>query len=252
MVEIKHGEHKELVQLTGKTIAEVREEYREEFDIPKNSNAILNGKTVKKSMESKIVLEECDELSFVEKKRSRVPILATAIMLALAITGGVFAYTYTTASATLTLTSATGDFASISTNATGVSSITWKPFGKYRGVIPAGTVFNVTPTTGYTGDVEVKVYLSNMDELTKNYSFYMMRLRLENSLGTPVDAEGIEQILTMENGVASFYFPSSNFTPGTTYYVVNKGGSYIGFPFASGGWATTYDPTLYAQVTQAG
>ncbi len=248
MIEVIHGNNKELARLTGKSIADVRDQYKSQFDIPDRAQAVLNGKTLTKGMESKIKLEDCDELAFVERNRSRVPLLMTALLLALAITGGVFAYTFTTASSTITLTAATGDFASISSNQTVAG---WKPFGKLRGPIGAGNLFNVTPTTGYTGDLMVKVYLSNMDELTKNYSFYMMRIQLQNLAGTAVDSEMITQVLSIENGVVSFYWPSSNFTPGTTYYVKNLGGTYIAFPY-SPGLITTYNPIIYAQLLQAG
>ena len=93
------------------------------------------------------------------------------------------------------------------------------------------------------------VYLSNLDELIQNYRFFMMRLQLVDSNNSTIDVEGIDQILTLENGAASFY--TDNFTDGTTYYVKCMGGTYMSFPWGSGGW-TTYNPTLYCQVTQAG
>ena len=250
MIEVIYGNNKELARLTGKSIADVRDQYKSQFDIPDRAQAVLNGKTLTKGLESKIKLEDCDELAFVERNRSRVPLLMTALLLALAITGGVFAFTYTTASATITLTSADSDYAAVASNSTVAG---WKPYGKVRGTIGAGNLFNVTPGPSYenVGDLQVKVYLSNLNQLGKNYSFFMMRLELQNALGAAVDAEGITQVLSIENGVVSFYWPSENFTGGTTYYIKALGGTYISYPFSEG-LSTTYSPVFYAQVLQAG
>ncbi len=252
MVEINFGEHYELAELAGKSVVEVREQYKTEFEIPDKAQAILNDKPLSKKLEDKIRLEDGDGLSFEEKERSRKPLFVTALLLALAITGGLFAYTWTTASVTIAVTTATSDFASITGNTTGGAAMDYQPFGRYRGNIPAGTLFNTTPTTGYSGDLEVTVYLANPDELTQNYRFWMLRLELEDGTGTNVDAQGGTQVLSLNNGQASFYWPSSNYTAGTEYYVKATGGSYIGLPWVGAGWASTYSPLLFAEVTQAG
>ena len=251
MVEISYGEHYELADLTGRSIAEAREQYESEFEIPDRAKAILNDKPLSKKLEDRTKLEDGDGLSFEERERSKKPIFVTALLLALAITGGLFAYTWTTATATLTVTAATSDFASVTANGTGIAAITWQPFGRYRGTIPAGTLFNVTPATGYNGDLEVTVYLANPDELSENYRAWIMRLQLTDGTD-PVDAQDGTQVLSMDNGQASFYWPSANYTPGTTYFVEATGGSYVGLPWVGSGWASTYDPVLFVQVTQAG
>ena len=251
MVELSYGEHYELAELAGKSVVEVRELYKTEFEIPDRAQAVLNDKPLKKKMEDKIRLEDADELSFEEKERSRKPLFITAILLALAISGGLFAYTWTTATATLVAGTTVGDFASVTANTAGISNVTWTPFGRYRGAIPAGTLFNVTPTTGYDGDLEVTVYLANADELSKNYRFWMIRLQLTDGTN-PVDAQEATQVLTLNNGQSSFYWPSSNYTAGTIYDVECTGGSYIGLPWVGTGWADSYDPLLFCEVTQAG
>ncbi len=246
MIEIVYGDNRELASLAGKTVAEVREIYEPEFDIPDRAEAVLNGKPIKKNLESETRLDEGDELCFADKKRSRAPMLVTALLLALAVTSGVFAYTFTTASVTLTVTGSATDFAAVTAeNATG---ITWALVGRHRGAFAGGTLFNVTPATAYNGDIEVSVYLSNMDELTTNYRFFFMRLQFVDSGNVTADAEGITQLLTLENGVASFY--CDNLTPGTTYYVKLLGGAYMTYPGVAG-W-TKKNPVIYAQVTQAG
>ncbi|MFC1918640.1 hypothetical protein ACFLWW_01525 [Chloroflexota bacterium] len=188
----------------------------------------------------------------IKKKRGKGLVMFGALLLALAITGGMFAFTWTTSSATLTTGAASNDFASISANSTGIANITWTPFGRYRGAIPGDTLFDVTPTTGYDGDLEVTVYLANPDELSKNYRFWLVRLQLQDSGGDPVDAQEDTQVLSMDNGQATFYWPSSNYTAGTQYQIECEGGAYVALPWVGAGWADTYDPLLFAQVTQAG
>lgn len=203
--------------------------------------------------------KEDDELSFEEgekggkgSKMSKISVFAIALALTLAITGGLFAYTWTTASAELTVTDATNDFAAVTANDTGISNITWQPFGRYRGSIPGDTLFNVTPATDYNGDLEVTVYLANPDELSQNYRAWLLRLELQDSGGDPVDAQMGTQVLSLDNGQASFYWPSGNYTDGTTYFVECTGGSYVGLPWVGTGWGDTQQPLLFAQVTQAG
>ncbi|MFC1949221.1 hypothetical protein ACFLW0_03510 [Chloroflexota bacterium] len=251
MVEIQYSDYYEEAELTGKTIAEVREQYKQGFGIPDRAKAKLNGKGIARKHEAITVLCDEDELSFEERSRKGL-IMVASFLLAMAITGGIFAYTYTTASVTMTVGAVTSDFAQIADNSTDLASYT--PFGKLRGALPSGTLFQIIPATGYTGDLEVTVYLANPDELTRNYRYWLMRLQLTDNASSglnPVDAEMITQVLTMSNGEATFYFPSSNFTGGEDYYVLTSGGSYMALPYTSAGWGTVYSPLVFAQVTQA-
>ncbi len=250
MVEIRCGEYSERADLTGKNVAEAREQYKSEFEIPDRAQAILNDKALKRKAEDKVRLRDNDELSFEERERSRKPIFVSALLLALAISGGLFAYTGTTTSVSIGVTAATSDFANVTSNLSG--SVTYQPFGRYRGNIPAGNLFDVTPAADYNGDLEVTVYLANPDELTQNYRFWLMRIDLQNGSGTRVDAQGESQVLSLDNGRASFYWPSSNYTAGTPYYIESAGGSYIGLPWVGSGWSDTFDPLLFVEVTQAG
>ncbi len=250
MVEIRYGEYSERNDLAGKSVAEAREQYKSEFEIPGRAQAVLNNEPLKKEAEDSIMLGDDDELSFEKGRRSRKPMFVTALLLALGISGGMFAYTWTTATVTIGLTTATSDFANVTSNLSG--SVTYQPFGKQRGNIPAGNLFDVTPATGYSGDLEVTVYLANPDELTQNYRVWTMRVDLQNGSGTRVDAQGISQLLTIDNGRVSFYWPSSNYTGGTPYYIECAGGSYVGLPWGGSGWSSTYGPLLFAEVTQAG
>ena len=171
----------------------------------------------------------------------------TALLLALAVTGGLFAYAYTTTTATLDVAGGSGDYAQITANMTVPQ---YKVFGCYRGKIEAGTLFNVTPTTDYPGDVEVNVYLDNADELSRNYGLFLLRVTLVDSGDTPQDIEGIAKPLTLHNGVVSFV--ADNLTAGTTYYIKTTGGVYRAFPWTYINDQGVQTPSLTAEVLQAG
>lgn len=173
--------------------------------------------------------------------------LLTAFLVTLATTGSLFAYAYTIASTSLTVASGANDFASVSANKT-VPSYT--VFGNYRGRIQPGNLFNVIPTSGYPGDLEVNVYLTNIDELSYNYGFFLMRIQLVNGTGQYMDVEGIDKPITLSNGEVSFV--SSNMTAGSTYYIKTTGGVYRAFPWAYLTGQSIYSPSLTAEVLQAG
>ena len=174
--------------------------------------------------------------------------LATALLLALAVTGGLFAYAYTTQTTALSVTGAAADFASVTVNNT-VGNYT--VFGSYRGRIPQGNLFNVTLAANYPGDLEVSVYLDNIDQLSYKYGLLLMRVRFVDSGNSTVDVDGIQKPLSLSNGVVSF--TAKDLTANTTYYIQTTGGVYRAFPWAyigtSGG---TYAPSITADVLQAG
>lgn len=172
----------------------------------------------------------------------------TALLLALVITGGLFAYAYTTATTSLSVTGATADYASITANMTVPS---FNVFGSYRGKIDAGNLFNVTPDTNYTGDIGVHVYLDNIDQIGYKYSFFLVKVQLVDSGGSYVDVEGLDKPISLNNGEVSFV--STNMTGGTTYYIKLTGGVYRTFPWAYlTGAGGSYVPSFTAEVVQAG
>ena len=175
-----------------------------------------------------------------------------ALVASLAVTSGMFAYAYTTTSTSLSVTGASASFADVTANMT-VPSYT--AFGSYRGAIEAGNLFNVTPDASYPGDLEINVYLNNLDQLSYKYGMLLMNIKIADNAGNFLDAEGITKPLTLQNGVVSFISTSSNFTAGTDFYVQVTGGVYRAFPWAylsgvtgSGSWA----PSVTCEVVQAG
>jgi len=91
MVEIRYGKHYEMADLAGKSVAQAREQYKQEFGIPDKAKASLNGKGIGQKHELVTALAHDDSLTFAQKSRRGLFFIG-AVLLALAITGGVFAY----------------------------------------------------------------------------------------------------------------------------------------------------------------
>ncbi len=112
------------------------------------------------------------------------------------------------------------------------------------GSTPTGDLFTVLADGTYTGDLAVKVYLTNTDSLTKAYQQLNMQLYLEGS----VEAPGYK-VLNLENGFASFWIDgggSGNQTLSIT------GGDYTLFSRDVAEWQSDYTvtPDMYIEVTQ--
>ena len=248
MVEISYGEHYELAELAGKSVAEAREQYTPEFEIPDRAQAILNDKPLKKKLEAEIRLEDSDMLSFEEKSRRGLVVLG-AFLLTLLVTGGLFAYTYTVATITITTLEAPADFASVTANAS-TDDLDYQLLGSVNGQLGSQDLFAITGDSEYSGDVEVIVSLANADELVQEYRFWMMRVELTDAGGsTPQDIEGITKVISLSKPETSFAIESANIT-GKTVYVYCQGGSYKTLPFALLGTSHS-DPLIFCEVVQA-
>lgn len=247
MLNVIYGEHSQQVELTGKTVADVREMFKSEFDLSDRAQANLNGQWLKKKLEAEIELYDEDELYFEEKSR-RPLVLLGAFLLALVITGGLFAYTQTTMLATITVTGGTTDYSTITANATPDYTV----LGNFRGTIPTAVMFDVTRDSAYTGDLVIDVYLSNADELEVDYKSWMMRVEFTDAAGNPIDTQGKTEIISLDKPFASFEVDTgANMTAGVgfTAYIECDGGSYKTF---GSGWITPEQPQIYANVVQAG
>lgn len=255
MVEIKYGDQFEISDLAGQTVCEAREQFKSDFGIPDKASARLNGSKVKASAESDTVLNDDDKLTFAVS-RSRTPLLIGALLLALAVTGGVFAFGFINASVSLTSHAATSDFASVTANST--VKIVWHPYGYYKGAITGdngtGLFIVDTLTSGYAGDLAVTISLANGDTLAKCYRMLALRLELYSSAGALLDINGTGLVgddyvlLTLDNGSVTM-FPtglSDNMT------IRLKSGFYITHIFKAGNWLTpaNYQPLLFAEVAQ--
>jgi len=241
MVEIRYGEHYEMADLAGRSAAQAREQYKQQFGIPDKAQASLNGKGIGKKHEPMTALGDDDSLTFAEKSRKGLFFIG-AILLALAITGGIFAYGATTTTVGLLL-DAQDDFAAV----TAASLPTWDVYGSYKGSVDTGDLFTVTPDVpgGWTGDMSVVLTLTNAQELVAAYRILVLEIEIWDSTATPVQV-GTTEYLTMSNGEITIEIDQTGFT--APYDVRLTGGFYISH---RGGWTTNYeDPSIFCQVLQ--
>ncbi len=76
------------------------------------------------------------------------------------------------------------------------------PTPRLLGEVPTGDLFDITPQTDYTGDLAMKVYLTNVGDLSKAYDYLNMKLYLAGSVEAGETPD--YQLLTLQNGEASF------------------------------------------------
>ena len=239
MIEIRYGEHYEMADLAGRSVAQAREQYKQEFGIPDKTQASLNGKGIKQKHEPKTALGDNDSLTFAQKSRKGLFLIGT-ILLALAITGGIFAYGATTTTVSLTLTQQ-ADFVSVA--AAGVPP-TWNVFGSYKGKVTTGDLFTVTPDANWTGDMAVLLTLTNAHDLVETYRILVLEIEIYDSAGVPVQV-GTTEYLTLGKGDIDIQFTQTADPP---YDVRLTGGFYITH---RGGWAAgKEDPSIFCQVLQ--
>ena len=141
MVEIRFGDQYEITDLAGQTVSEAREHFRSEFGIPDKAKARLNGSKVKESAELDTVLNDDDKLTFAVS-RGKGAYLVGALLLALAVTGSVFAYGWINSTTTISATTTNYNFADVSVNNTVAG---WTAHGFFKGSISSGELFNVQP-----------------------------------------------------------------------------------------------------------
>ena len=238
MVEIRYGEHYEMADLAGKSVAQAREQYKQEFDIPDKAKANLNSKGIRQKHEPVTALGDNDSLTFARKSRKGLFFIG-ALLLAVAITGGIFAYGATTATIGLTLADY-GDFVAVALPA---GQPTWNVFGSYRGRVATGNLFEITPEANWTGDMGVVLTLANAEELVEAYRILVLEIEITDTGGAGSQV-GTTEYLTMGKGEVEFEFSQTT----GSYMVELTGGFYITH---RGGWTTGQeDPNILCQVLQ--
>ncbi|MBA7645760.1 hypothetical protein ES703_53518 [subsurface metagenome] len=245
MVEIRYGERYEMADLAGRSIADAREQYKQEFGIPDKAQARLNDKGIGKKHEPKTALGDNDSLTFAEKSRKGLFFIG-AILLALAITGGIFAYGATTVTVTLGLTAKT-DFAEVEA----ATPTPWNVWGSYKGRVPAGDLFTITPEASvpadsWTGDMSVTLTIANAQDLVEAYKMLVFEIEVWDD-GTAAIATGsTTEYLTLGKGDIDIDFEQG--APAGTYTVKIISGYYITH---KGGWTDgKEDPLIMCQVLQ--
>jgi len=249
MVEIRYGEQFEVSELAGQTVSEAREQFKAEFGIPGKAQAKLNGSKIKGSAELDTVLTDDDKLTFAVS-RGKGAYLVGALLLALAVTGGIFASGFINATTTLNATTSNNNFAEVTANNTVPS---WSAWGFFKGSISAGDIFGVnTATSGYNGDLVVTVSLGNADQLVKRYRALSLQLTMLSSAGAQLDINNDSSsnastdwvVLSLDNGSVSM-FPNGQTDQ---MRVVVKKGFFITnvAPFTAG----SATPELFCEVAQ--
>jgi len=253
MVEIRYGDHFEVSELAGQTVSEARDQFKAEFGIPNKAMAKLNGSKVKTNAELDTVLTDDDKLTFV-KNRNKGPYLIGALLLALAITGGVFAAGFINATTTLTATTVNSNFADVSVDSD-YSNVSWNAFGFFKGSIAGPhSIFDITPAAGYTGDLVTTVTLGNADQLVKRYRVLALQLTMVNSSTNAtldINESGAADandwvMLTLDNGSVSMF----TYAGSTNMTVQLKGGFFITQVYPHGGWSGSASPQLFCEVAQ--
>ncbi len=254
MVEVRYRDCHEVADIAGKSLADVCKGYKTKFGIPDKAIVKLNDRKLKRNQESVISLRDSDKVHFAEAKVSKGALMLGALLVALAITGGTFAYGYASSTGTLTnVLSTGGDFAGI-TAASGQPS--WKVWGSSRGTIGSGNLFIVnTSTTNYTGNLGVTVSIANGDQLVKVYRALNLFISAMSSNGSAVDinADNVTDsndyaLLTLDNGSVDLYI--NQFRGSDNYTVRVKNGYYISNIQGLGWPSGAHQPIMYAQVFQ--
>ena len=248
MVEIRYGDYYEVAELAGQSVTDARQQFRAELGIPEKARAKLNGKKVDTKLESEISLCDDDKLSFAEAKSRKGAYLAGALLLALAVTGGTFAWTATTDTLSMGLAEKT-EFVTVTPDP---SPPTWNVFKGYKGVSTTGELFKITPADGFSGDLSAGVLLANSDNLVGAYRVLVMKISIyaddESGLAAnTTDKIGTTQYLTLSKGEITIdIVPSTHVSP---FWVYLDSGFYV----SHGSWtANEEDPLLLCDVAQKG
>jgi len=243
MVEIRYGEHYDIADLGGETVAHAREQFSKEFEIPAKAEARINGKGISRRQESKIKLYCDDRLTFGQKSRKGL-LLVGAILMALAASGGAFAFTATTDTVDLTVTS-NNEYASVAAATSGTPG--WEAFRNFKGSTGSGDLFVITPDASYNGDFSVICNIANGDTLTDVYRVLVLKIKIMDSNPTTPKIVGEESYLTLSNGECSFDVNQVGFV--APYNVELVSGFWVSNKNYTAG---SQSPTILCDIVQKG
>jgi len=115
------------------------------------------------------------------------------------------------------------------------------------GNTPNGDLYEITVNSGYEGNLQVRVYLTNTDALQKAYNYIDMHLYLESSqeAGKTPDY----RLMNLQNGVAIFNLVNIS---GGSYTLSINGGTYQLTSRETSEWAAgwTVTPEFYCEAEQ--
>ena len=254
MIEIRYGEHYEMADLAGKSIAQAREQYKQEFGIPDKAQANLNDKGIRQKHELVTALGDNDSLTFAQKSRKGLFFIG-AILLALAVTGGVFAYGALSVTHTAAVTAESSEFADA---VAGANTPSWSLWGGYTGKITATTeVFKVTPGNNFTGDFVIQIYLINVDDLVEVYRTMGMRWTVTNHTGNTAITgvtvtPSLPAFLSLTHPTIDLEISITGTPDGVEFIDVDLSGGFFRTHFHGAGWGGSEDPQILCKIVQKG
>jgi len=248
MIEIIYRGRHAIADFAGFSVAEVRQNFGEEFCFTDKTKAKLNGYKVKTSLEAETCLSDGDELSFAESKSLGSFIVIIALPLALALTSAVFAYGFVNNTATLTVSLADSNFASVTGNT--ATQPVMEVFGSFKGTIGASDLFNIEPAADFTGNLVATVTLANVDKLVKCYRVMILRIEARDSSGNIVDInfdsyknDEDYTLLTLSNGAVKLSLPGPD-----NYTIKLKSGYYLSHIYSDSWSSGETSPIIHCNI----
>ena len=116
-----------------------------------------------------------------------------------------------------------------------------------NGNTPTGDLFEITANSNYSGNLQVRVYLTNTNDLLKAYDNLSMYLYLESS--EEAGKTPSYQLMNLQNGIAIFNLVGIS---GGSYTLSVTGGTYQLFSREISEWEAgwTVTPELYCEAEQ--
>ena len=116
-----------------------------------------------------------------------------------------------------------------------------------NGNTPTGDIFEITANNNYSGNLQVRVYLTNTNDLLKAYDNLSMYLYLESS--EEAGKTPSYQLMNLQNGIAIFNLVGIS---GGSYTLSVTGGTYQLFSREVSEWEAgwTVTPELYCEAEQ--
>ena len=120
-------------------------------------------------------------------------------------------------------------------------------FSVIQGEVPAGDLFEINPAAGYPGDLLIKIYLTNTNDILKAYKYINMKVYMADTLEAEKTPD--YQVLSIETGVITFNIKGGS---AENYKVKIIGGSYRLMSDNSEEWGMgwTITPEFYCEVSQ--
>ena len=120
-------------------------------------------------------------------------------------------------------------------------------FSTIQGEVPAGDLFDINPAPDYPGDLLIKIYLTNVNDILKAYKYLNIKVYMADTLEAEKTPD--YQVLSIETGVITFNIEGLS---AENYKVQIIGGSYRLMSDNPDEWGMgwTITPEFYCEVSQ--